>query len=104
VTILKVDIDRARLPHIERRIGLLCAALGVRCRGVEFYRTAHGWHVRVALDTRMSAPIIVAAQTILGSDWKREAYNLMRARRLPRVDAFWRNRWNVLYDTHTRGL
>jgi hypothetical protein len=103
--ILKVDIDRRRFPgDLHARIRFLCVALHCGCRGYEIFRTEHGWHLRIDVTVRLSPPGIVAAQSILGSDWKREAYNLMRARRLPRTDLYWRSRWNTLYDTHTRGM
>lgn len=39
----------------------------------------------------------VCLQLLLGSDPKREAFNLLRAHSIGDAPAFWRDRWNVLY-------
>ena len=70
---------------------------------IRYDRTAHGWHVVVGVNRRLSPPMIVAAQAILGSDRKREAFNLMRVQQLRQMPAFWRSRFNVLYAKHSRG-
>jgi hypothetical protein len=60
------------------------------------------WHVVVAMYCkRLPPPVaIVALQTLLGSDWKRETFNLVRARNLGRVPRAWQHlaRWNTLYS------
>jgi len=57
-----------------------------------------GWHVTLKLSPPpKSAEEVVALQAILGSDLRREACNLKRARLLPVADPFWRDRWNVFY-------
>lgn len=59
------------------------------------------WHVVVYVrSARLPSPIlIVALQAILGSDWKRETFNLYRARQLPLAPQSWRlfSAWNTLY-------
>lgn len=57
-----------------------------------------GWHIMLKLTpTPQTAEEVVAIQAMLGSDSMREACNLHRARMLPYVSAYWRDRWNVLY-------
>lgn len=67
-------------------------------------RTRRGYHVVVGINKKLAPAHIVAAQAILGSDPKREAFTLMRVLRLPELPAFWRKRWNVLYSSHYRGV
>ena len=69
---------------------------------VRYDRTRHGWHVLVGVEAELSPLMIVAAQAILGSDLKREAFNLMRVQRPRR--GFFRERWNVLYKSHSHGV
>lgn len=58
----------------------------------------HGWHVVWCVRPRPQTPAeVTALQAILGSDAKREASNLWRARNWSRMSPFWRERWNVLY-------
>lgn len=63
-------------------------------------RTRRGWHRIVRLCERLTPPEIVAAQSLLGSDREREAFNLMRVLSLRRDGAgnFSRSRWNILFE------
>ena len=68
------------------------------------YRTRRGWHVELYQSgrgraLRLSSAQTVALQAILGSDYRREAFNLFRAMRLSRAPGFWRKlpHWNVLH-------
>lgn len=64
-------------------------------------RTRRGWHLIVYYRgvKRFTAAQIVAAQAIAGSDWRREAFNLVRARHLTAAPKSWRKvgAWNTLY-------
>jgi hypothetical protein len=102
MTTLKLDYDGALPFNIAARIIARCALWRWPLAAVRFDRTAHGWHVLVDVRGRIAPPYIVAAQAILGSDAKREAFNLMRVRQLRQLPAFWRSRWNVLYTVHRR--
>lgn len=63
------------------------------------YRTKRGWHVELYSNLYLKPAESVALQAILGSDFKREAFNLFRAHRLSLAPAFWRAlpRWNILH-------
>jgi hypothetical protein len=63
----------------------------------EEFKTARGHHICLMLHGDYPALAIVAMQSILGSDRKREAFNLQRALVLGSAPAFWQFRWNVLY-------
>ena len=66
-------------------------------------RTARGWHVIIYSNHPRWAeyePLaIVAAQALLGSDWKREGFNFVRALHLNDAPEAWQKlgRWNTLY-------
>lgn len=67
-------------------------------------RTARGCHVTVKL-TRKIAPLrVVVLQLLLGSDYRREAYNAGRVSAYRHVSRFWRERGNVLYQRHKRSV
>jgi len=72
-----------------------------RCR-MRRYRTKRGWHVVVWYYSRrpLKPVFVVAVQAILGSDSKRETFNLYRAVRLKDAPREWRKmgRWNTLYS------
>lgn len=77
VFVLEV-MDVAKMRHVERE-------------------TARGVHHEIMLDAELSPLAIVALQAILGSDPRRETFNLLRALVLGDAPAFWQSRWNVLY-------
>lgn len=86
-----------RIRFIVRLHRLHVEAIGYR-------QTARGWHVRVRVRGRVGFPRCVALQAILGSDWKREAFNSRRALAWRTVPKFWRERANVLYVRHSRSV
>lgn len=100
VTTIKLDFDTPRCPRLLNRVRWVCRMLHWPVVLVEYRRTRHGWHVCVTVRRRVTPLQVVAVQAILGSDWRRETFNLVRARRLSRVPRYWRERFNVLYD-HT---
>ena len=104
MTLLYLDVDGEIPPGFLFRL-LHCIRLwGWPLEAVRYDRTARGWHVVVGVRRRLSPAIVVAAQAILGSDPKREAFNLMRVQQLRHLPAFWRSRFNVLYSRHSRGV
>ena len=56
----------------------------------------------IARTRKVHVGIVVAAQAVLGSDYKREAYNVMRVQNLDAQSPYWRARWNVLYSMHAK--
>ncbi len=81
-----------------------CKRWGWPLRAIRFDRTRRGWHVIVAVHKTVPPPLIVAAQAIWGSDPRREMFNVMRVQNLRAVPKFWQDRFNVLYESHSRGL
>jgi len=89
---LLCDYDTARPPSLAR-IWRLLGRLRIRPHWIAYDRTARGWHVRVRLAARLTSGEIVAAQALLGSDPKRERYNLMRV-----ICGARPRDWNLLFE------
>jgi hypothetical protein len=105
MTELKLDFDCDRFPtDFMDRLRVLdrLHALGIVAIG--YRRSRRGWHVRICIRRSLGFLRLVAFQAILGSDWKREAFNSRRARNWRDVSPFWRQRANVLYRRHYRGV
>lgn len=60
-------------------------------------KTKHGYHIIVKWDREWSDYQILALQSILGSDYRREALNLFRLDNSPQTPAA-KQRWNILYE------
>jgi hypothetical protein len=109
MTDLRLDFDGDIPTDFEYRLRFFGQRMRWYHGDVRYDRTAHGWHVVVPVQLldgtalELPFPIVVAAQAILGSDWKREAFNLARAAQIEDVPDFWRQRANTLYAEHTRG-
>lgn len=103
MTELRCDFDGPLPEDLEFRIGTLCRHQRWPVERVMIRKTRHGWHVIVMVTADLDPLIVVAAQAILGSDWKRENFNLARAQVLDDCPATWREarRWNALYTSHT---
>lgn len=63
------------------------------------HRTRRGWHVELLARIQLRPVEMVALQSLLGSDYRREAFNLFRSLALPSAPGFWRQlgNWNVLH-------
>lgn len=104
ITSLKLDYD-GELPDdlYQRVVWTVATVLGCDVCDMRIDRTRHGYHVVILVPRRVAAVSVVALQAILGSDPKRESFNLVRARNLRAVSPFWRReRWNVLYHRHNK--
>lgn len=105
---LCIDLDTPIFPNDWLdRFAWCCRCWRWRPSSVRVDRTARGFHIVadvIVREGKMPDMAIVAAQAILGSDARREAFNLLRAMHvsLGTVPPFWRSRWNVLYERHSR--
>lgn len=104
MTLLKLDFDGALPRGFVATLTTFAKLWRWPLEAVRYDRTRRGWHVTVGVRKKIPPPLVVAAQAILGSDPKREAFNVMRVQRLDKVSPFWRARWNVLYSSHSRGV
>lgn len=99
---IKLDFDtrQRRRKEWRNRLWLLAQLFpGYRFKRERWTTSKHGWHCEIPVTGKkraLSPVAVVAMQLILGSDVKREAYNLARAMRSG-VSPFWRERGNVLY-------
>jgi hypothetical protein len=109
MNVLKLDFDCPTPPaDLLERIRALFRWLGGRPAVVGVWRSnKKGWHVLIETRAKWARdPVaVVAAQAILGSDPKREMFNLMRAVSLASRPAFWRgrHRWNTFYSRKLQG-
>lgn len=94
---LKLDYDGELPMDWIGRLAWLCQMMRWRVRATWIRRTRNGWHVGVLLTRRPTPLKVIAAQAILGSDWRREAYNLMKWRRRWPVGSVQSQLWNVLF-------
>lgn len=99
---IKVDRDEPE-PLSLRDITRLLWVAGYKPVAVCVDRSpgGFGWHYIVHVTPRPSSPYeVVALALILGSDVRREAMQMHRAKAFPKVPTFMRNAWNVLYAPH----
>lgn len=104
MTLLYLDFDGAFPARFMDRVTWCARVWRWSLVAVRIDKTRNGWHVVVGVAESVEPALVVAAQSILGSDYKREAFNLMRVQSLPHVSPFWRERWNVLYSHHAKPL
>jgi hypothetical protein len=111
MTLIKCDFDGDLPSDIEYRIGRLCDQMHwIVSPPIEMRKSRRGWHVVIDMydDYRqapdISAAMVVIAQLYLGSDRERELFNAMRIQGWESLDNFWRERWNVLYGEHVKGV
>lgn len=104
--ILKLDCDNPDVEPACIRVQqvLRLAGLASRVTMTRLDRTRRGWHIRVYLTGTMAPMAIVALQAIAGSDWRRETHNWRRVRQWRHLSPESRERFNVLYARHWRGL
>lgn len=106
--LLLLDYDtRAEYRDFPVRARFLARWLDLPLTGfrIRRRRSSRGWHVVVYIRSMPEVaaafpPLaIVCAQAILGSDWKREGFNLVRAMYLSAAPVSWQQigRWNTLY-------
>lgn len=97
--LIKLDVDGPLPNDLKERIEFVFKTLGVRIieMGTVISPRGNGHHVMVKLADSLPVLAVVAIQAIIGSDWRRETYNLQRALVLADAPDFWQHRWNVLY-------
>lgn len=103
-TWIKLDLD-GDAPFESERMLFLLDVLGDTCamfidnKRYAMHETARGRHVELRFRKEYPPLAVVAIQAILGSDARREIFNLLRALMLGDAPEFWRQegRWNTLY-------
>jgi hypothetical protein len=101
---LRCDYDGYVPRNMGQRLEMLARLHRLRVVWYRLDRTRHGYHLIVKLSTRVSLARVILLQALLGSDWKREAFNSARILNARNVPLYWRQRVNVLYLRHYRGV
>lgn len=74
----RVEVNAARWREI---IGSRLALAGYKVTATSWERSSNGWHAKLELDPAPDTPLeVIALQAVCGSDPKREACNVQRAR------------------------
>ena len=95
---LLLDFDRKRTPRLMETFSLL-RMCGLHATSIRDDRTRKGWHRTILLRETLPEFALVAIQSNLGSDRRREGLNIMRlVRTRNRLSPFQRRRWNILYS------
>lgn len=98
MTEIKLDYDGEPPKDLMERLGFVRRLLSLgRLGPVVVTCTRRGFHVETSCARELDQTAVAAVQAILGSDFRRETFNLARALVLRRAPAFWRTRSNVLY-------
>jgi len=87
------DFDQEHPPRLLT-IWRTLAQLAIRPQVIRYDRTARGWHVLIKFRKGFTSGELVALQMALGSDRKRERYNLRRV-----ICGARPRDWNLLFDT-----
>lgn len=104
VTLLYCDYDGKIPANLLPWITQCCKLWRWPIEAIRYDRTRRGWHIVVGVKRKVPLPLVVAAQAIFGSDPRREMFNVMRAQEVKAMPKFWRERANVLYVSHSRGV
>ena len=103
MTRILVDYDGEIPDDMEKRSVMVVHVLNLTLLSLRIDKTRHGWHLILVVRERITLARVIAIQAILGSDWKRELFNLQRERHRG-VPKFWKSRRNVLYHIHHRSV
>ena len=82
---IKLDIDNKDLAFklVDRWAWVLSNFQDwFKVKGIKIRETSSGFHVYLSIDRLLTAEDVIILQLILGSDYKREIYNLKRLRQL----------------------
>jgi hypothetical protein len=96
-TKIKVDIDGKLPQDIGDRVEWVCGTLKLKVRHMSYYRTRRGWHLIITVSRNLHAWKVIAIQAILGSDYRRETFNLRRTGNWRDLPTNARKKWNVLF-------
>jgi hypothetical protein len=96
---IKIDIDVkdfANVSNIIMKRGYIFKKFELTVKGIFVFKSAHGWHIYIELEDNekfkeLTIYDIVFFQAIIGSDFKREILNWMRAK------SGMGREWNILF-------
>ena len=111
MNVLKLDIDKKYCPsnvtraedRIEKALKII---LKPQTRWAVVFTESSGGNIHakvyIACRRRLRPVEIVALQAILGSDWRREAFNFVRAINCRNTRLF-QERYNILFERKVKG-
>jgi hypothetical protein len=95
---IKVDIDR-KVYDGKHRIEAVISMLGLKTKTIDKRRSRSGnFHWQIEIEEILTPVEIVCIQSLMGSDFKRECFNLMRAVQLKDKSDLVKKHWNVLFN------
>ena len=100
---LKLDYDQTNPQKTlsADRLKFVAKLLRLEIKDIKAYRTANGIHIRIVLRSPVHPLIAVTIQSLMGSDYARETYNLIRVLNLTAKPEQYsqtaHETWNVLY-------
>lgn len=100
---LKCDFDGRMPADFEGRLRFICGLMGWRVDHYWVRRTRNGYHTGVRLGRRITPWKAIAAQAVLGSDYRREAYNMGKWRKRHRAGTPEALFWNVTFTQKLTG-
>jgi len=96
-TLLNLDIDR-KIYSGSNRIIRVCSILRLTVLSSRVKRSRNGnFHWIIKIRENLTPMQIVCIQAIMGSDWKRECFNMLRASQLEDKSELVNKHWNVLF-------
>jgi len=100
---IKLDFDRGGQKRMSiKRIGYIARLLRLPIESVEAFRTSKGVHVKMKLKEEVHPITAVLIQSLMGSDYAREAYNAIRVYNLAlnpeKYSSTAHETWNVLFE------
>lgn len=91
MTTIKLDFDKKEFSW--HRINKVILLLRLDITDVSVEKSKHGWHITLNIKNKMNDHEIVCVQSLMGSDYKRECFNLLRVH----SGKFPNQSWNVLF-------
>ena len=93
--LIKIDIDKPRIStHDVNKILKVKSILGLDINSVKIEKSHSGnYHITFEVQNNLNDFEIVAIQAMMGSDYKRECYNLLRVA----SGKFKNKEWNILF-------
>jgi hypothetical protein len=98
-TLALIDVDYPETRTYQQTCRVL-RKVGLSVEYIRYDKSAHGWHMVVKLEQKLTKGEMIALQLLLGSDPCREEWNLMRAIsiRQNKITGPWAKRWNLLFE------
>jgi hypothetical protein len=96
---LKIDIDSKTISQRQvNRMDWIIAFFRLDILDIKLTESRKGWHIEFIIQNPINDYEIVLLQLLLGSDWKRECFNLLRVH----SGKFKNQSWNILFKKKWR--